>query len=117
MASTDGVLALAREAYGEALVAVHELAHALTAEDLDLPTDCPGWSVRDHVAHVSGLEAIIYGFPQPAHAPDWAALPHVRNDAGRFMEVDVDLRRRRSAISRRKRWPVPCWCLWCWAGR
>ncbi len=43
---------------------------------------------------MGGLEAIIYGFPQPAHAPDWAALPHVRNDAGRFMEVDVDLRRR-----------------------
>ncbi|HYN75566.1 MAG TPA: maleylpyruvate isomerase family mycothiol-dependent enzyme [Candidatus Limnocylindria bacterium] len=87
------ILATAREAYGLALVGVQSLAHDLSESERDLPTDCPGWSVRDHVAHVAGLEAVLMGRPRPDHDPDWSTLPHVRNDAGRFMEVDVDLRR------------------------
>ena len=87
------ILATAREAYGLALVGVQSLAHDLSESERDLPTDCPGWSVRDHVAHVAGLEAVLLGRARPDHEPDWSALPHVRNDAGRFMEVDVDLRR------------------------
>ena len=86
-------VAEARKAYLQALLDVQALAHQLTPDVLDLPTDCPGWSVRDHVAHVGGLESTLLGRPRPDHEPDWAAMTHIRNDPGRFMEVDVDLRR------------------------
>lgn len=59
----------------------------------DLPTDLPGWSVKDNVSHIAGLEQILLGNPQPADHVLPESLPHVRNDAGRFMEVAVDLRR------------------------
>lgn len=59
----------------------------------DLPTDLPGWSVKDNVSHIAGLEQILLGNPQPADHPLPDDLPHVRNDAGRFMEVAVDIRR------------------------
>jgi uncharacterized protein (TIGR03083 family) len=83
----------ARQAYLQALLDVQALAHQLTPDSLDLPTDCPGWSVRDHVAHVAGLESILLGRTRSDHEPDWDAMPYIRNNPGRYMEVDVDLRR------------------------
>jgi uncharacterized protein (TIGR03083 family) len=58
----------------------------------DAPTDLPGWSVKDNVAHVAGLESILLGAPYPAEhvVPDY---PWLRHDAGRFMEGPVDVRR------------------------
>lgn len=57
-------------------------------------TDLPGWTVKDVVSHVVGGERLLLGEPFPDHTlPD--DLPHVRNDFGRFMEVAVDVRRRR----------------------
>jgi len=45
-----------------------------------LPTDCPGWTVQDNLAHIIGIESVILGLPEPAVAlPD---LPHVRNELG-----------------------------------
>jgi uncharacterized protein (TIGR03083 family) len=64
----------------------------LSASQWDLPTDCPGWTVKDNVSHLVGVERLLLPEPQPQHVlPD--SLPHVRNDFGRFMEVHVDLRR------------------------
>ena len=64
----------------------------LTEAEWDTPTDLPGWSVKDNVSHVVGVELLMLGEPFPSHdLPE--SLPHVRNDAGRFMEVAVDLRR------------------------
>lgn len=55
------------------------------------PTDLPGWTVKDNVAHVASIEGLLLGEPYPTHElPD---LPHVRNDFARFMEVPVDVRR------------------------
>lgn len=63
----------------------------LTPEQWDTPTELPGWSVKDNVSHVVGVELILLGEPFPSHpCPD---LPHIRNDAGRWTEVPVDLRR------------------------
>jgi uncharacterized protein (TIGR03083 family) len=58
----------------------------------DAPTDLPGWSVKDNVAHVAGLESLLLGNPYPTDhvLPDY---PYLRHDAGRFMEVPVDVRR------------------------
>jgi uncharacterized protein (TIGR03083 family) len=62
------------------------------------PTGLPGWSVKDNVSHVVGVELILLGEPYPAHElPE--GLAHVRSDVGRFMEVPVDLRRSRPGAS------------------
>jgi uncharacterized protein (TIGR03083 family) len=51
-------------------------------------TDCPGWSVKDNVAHMIGTERMLMG-EQPASgdAPD---APYVRNDIGRMNEQWVE---------------------------
>jgi len=64
----------------------------LSPAEWDRPTDLPGWSVKDNVSHVVGVELVLLGEPVPAHTlPE--DLPHVRNEFGAFMEVAVDLRR------------------------
>ena len=44
------------------------LCDDLTDEQWALPTDCPGWSVQDHVAHMIGTERMLLG-----EQPDAAA--------------------------------------------
>jgi uncharacterized protein (TIGR03083 family) len=64
----------------------------LGPEDWNRPTGCPGWRVRDVVAHVVGLESILTGGPEPdIEVPD--DLPHVRDAAGAYMERHVLARR------------------------
>lgn len=87
----DDITASAR-GWVDALRAVHALAASCTDEQWTMPSDLPGWSVADVVAHVSGLESANLGWPQPEHElPE--GLTHLRNDVGRFMEVAVDVRR------------------------
>lgn len=70
------------------------LAHDLPEDAWDLPTGCPGWSVRDNLAHVVGIEAVMAGDDEPdVEVPD---LPHLTGDAGRYMETHVQVRRGRS---------------------
>jgi uncharacterized protein (TIGR03083 family) len=53
-----------------------------------LPTDCPGWSVQDNLAHILGIESVILGRPQPEiELPD---LRHVKNDLGHSNEIWVE---------------------------
>lgn len=60
------------------------------------PTGCPGWDVRDQVAHVIGVERSMLGDPaDEVELPD--GLPHIRNDFGRAIEVAVEARRGRPA--------------------
>ncbi|MFZ9986230.1 MAG: maleylpyruvate isomerase N-terminal domain-containing protein [Candidatus Nanopelagicales bacterium] len=70
-----------------------ELVTPLSQEEWDAPTALPGWSVGDIVAHVGWIEGMLIGEIDPAHEPDWPALPHVVTDFGRITEVPVDLRR------------------------
>jgi uncharacterized protein (TIGR03083 family) len=54
----------------------------------DTPTDCPGWTVRDNVAHMIGTERMLLGEqPPPVEIAD---APHVRNDIGKFNEQWVE---------------------------
>jgi uncharacterized protein (TIGR03083 family) len=73
---------------------IHALCTGLSDAEWKTPTECPGWSVQDNVAHVTGIESAILGRPEPEHtAPEGE---HVRNDVGRRNEVWVDSRRARS---------------------
>jgi uncharacterized protein (TIGR03083 family) len=57
--------------------------------DWTRPTECPGWSVKDQLSHIVGVERFLLGdvIPEPVDAP------HVRNDFGRLMESGVAARR------------------------
>lgn len=65
----------------------------ITESQWCLPTDLPGWSVKDNVAHLSSIEGLLAGEPYPSDhvLPD--DLPHVRHEFARYMEVLVDVRR------------------------
>ena len=57
-----------------------------------LPTDCPGWTVKDHLSHLIGIERMLLGDPSP---PSLTEVPgYVRNPFGEFNEAWVEARRR-----------------------
>jgi len=66
----------------------------LTPGEWELPTDCPGWTVKDHVSHLIGTERSLQGL-SPTDA-DPGPRPYVRNPIGEFNEREVELRRGRT---------------------
>jgi len=80
------------EGHRDAYAGWRELIDQLEASDWDRPTGCPGWSVRDNLAHVVGLERVMLGDPEPDHEPP-AGLVHVRDELGAYMERHIDVRR------------------------
>ena len=56
-------------------------------EAYDRPTACPGWSVRDIVSHLLGIESLLRGSPVPAHEGPWP--DHVRSPIGEINEAFV----------------------------
>lgn len=75
------------ELLADAWEALSRLGHELRDDEWLLPTDCPGWSVQDNLAHVIGLERMLQGHP----VPEAVASPgsHVHNDLGRVNEAWV----------------------------
>ncbi len=60
-------------------------------EQWDRPTDCPGWSVKDNLSHLIGIERMLLGDPSP---PALTEVPaHVRNPFGELNEAWVEARR------------------------
>ena len=82
------------DAWSRAVRNVIDLGRTTRPGDADLPTDCPGWTVHDQVAHVAGAEALAAGEPTPEL--DVSDLAHVRHDFGALMEKYVQARRGRS---------------------
>ena len=58
------------------------LCDSLTPAQWSTPTDCPGWTVHDNVAHMIGTERMLLGEQPTADATDVGRAPHVRNDIG-----------------------------------
>ncbi|MGH3239674.1 MAG: maleylpyruvate isomerase family mycothiol-dependent enzyme [Spirillospora sp.] len=82
-------------AYEQTIRSTLALAATFTEPDWHVPTECPGWTVKDQLAHLVGVELNLLGEPDPEPGPD-AEVPefdHVRNDFGRFLETAVQLRR------------------------
>lgn len=77
---------------GDVWSALVDLGHALTPADWTTPTECPGWSVQDHYAHVIGTESMLLGRATPPPAGG----PHVHNELGEFNEAWVAPRRART---------------------
>lgn len=72
------------------------LGESLGTEEFDLPTACPGWSVKDQFSHVIGTELLLEGAVAPAPP---APAAHVRNALGALNERFVAARRDRSGRS------------------
>lgn len=70
----------------ETWAALLDLCGPLTAAQWALPTDCPGWTVADQVAHIAGTEAMLAGRAAPP-APPGEPPPHVHNEIGRTNEA------------------------------
>jgi len=68
-----------------------DLCSTLSDEEWDRPTDCPGWSVKDNLAHITGTESMLLGRPAPSH--EVGSKPWVKNPPGTANEVQVDYRR------------------------
>ncbi|MGP8060523.1 MAG: maleylpyruvate isomerase N-terminal domain-containing protein [Acidimicrobiales bacterium] len=65
----------------------------LEPEEWDRPTDCPGWSVRDLLSHLIGIERSLMGDAAPVLG---GPVPgHVRNPMGELNEAWVAARRER----------------------
>src|SRR5580704_5241913 len=81
----------ARNALGETWGALAEVCWELSAAEWALPTECPGWDVKDQLSHLIGIERAIMGEP----VPEWSAPlgDHVKNDFGAANEPFVAVRR------------------------
>ncbi|MFF5502806.1 maleylpyruvate isomerase family mycothiol-dependent enzyme [Streptomyces roseolus] len=84
------------DAWTHSLEAIAELVQPLVEGEWNRATPCPGWSVRDIVSHVIGMETEMLGDPRPIHSLP-RDLFHVRSDFARYMEVQVDVRRHHTA--------------------
>lgn len=82
------------EAFAHTAQAVLDLARACDDDDLAQPTECPGWTVHDQIAHVVGVEALLGGHQDPRI--ELPRYEHVRNDLGRRVEFAVEVRRGRT---------------------
>lgn len=88
---TDPTIDQLLDAFDDILRTTVSLARDLSEDDADRPTDCPGWTVRDQLAHMTGLEQVLGGAPQPDI--ELPPLDHVRTDFDGFMERQVHVRR------------------------
>ncbi|MGY6501685.1 MAG: maleylpyruvate isomerase family mycothiol-dependent enzyme [Acidimicrobiales bacterium] len=87
---TDRVIELLQQEW-DALIALGE---QLGAEEWDVPTDLPGWTVRDVYNHVIGTERMLSGADTPS--PPAALGDHVRNPIAEINEAWVASRRDRT---------------------
>lgn len=82
------------EAFAQTAQAVVDLGRSCRDEDFDKPTECPGWTVKDQISHVAGVEAWLEGHRDPE--VDIPPYEHVKNKLGQLVEAAVELRRPRS---------------------
>ncbi|MGW7044380.1 maleylpyruvate isomerase family mycothiol-dependent enzyme [Streptomyces avermitilis] len=84
------------DAWTHSIEAISELVTPLVEGEWNRRTPCPGWSVRDLVSHVIGLDCEMLGDPRPIHTLP-RDLFHVTNEHQRYMEMQVDVRRHHTA--------------------
>lgn len=84
------------DAWTHSVDAIAELVTPLMESEWNRRTPCPGWSVRDVVSHVIGMDCEMLGDPRPIHTLP-RDLFHVRTEHQRYMEMQVDARRHHTA--------------------
>jgi uncharacterized protein (TIGR03083 family) len=76
------------DALEETWSSIERTLRARSEEVYDAPTPCPGWSVRDVLAHLTGFELMLQGGAVPVHEGAWPA--HVKNPIGEVNESFVE---------------------------
>ncbi|MFJ5530240.1 maleylpyruvate isomerase family mycothiol-dependent enzyme [Streptomyces sp. NPDC093261] len=84
------------DAWTHSIEAISELVQPLVEGEWNRRTPCPGWSVRDVVSHVIGMDCEMLGDPRPIHTLP-RDLFHVTNEQQRYTEMQVDVRRHHTA--------------------
>ncbi|MEU6094386.1 maleylpyruvate isomerase family mycothiol-dependent enzyme [Streptomyces sp. NPDC047079] len=84
------------DAWTHSIEAISELVQPLVEGEWNRRTPCPGWSVRDVISHVIGMDCEMLGDPRPIHTLP-RDLFHVTNEHQRYMEMQVDVRRHHTA--------------------
>jgi len=81
----------AAAALSETWEALAEVCRDLSTNEWALPTECPGWDVKDQLSHLIGIERSLMG----EAAPEWDGPfgAHVRNDFAAMNERWVAVRR------------------------
>lgn len=92
MTEQPAQLAFFVDAFEASVRSLLDAVRHLGPQDWDRPTDLPGWSVRDVLAHLAAVESELLG--RPVAAPMDSYGDHVRDDFGRHMEDGVQARRR-----------------------
>ncbi|NGN68492.1 maleylpyruvate isomerase family mycothiol-dependent enzyme [Streptomyces sp. A7024] len=80
------------DAWTHATTAISELVSPLADGEWHRASGLPGWSVKDVVSHIIGMECEGLGDPRPIHTLP-VDLYHVKTEWQRYMEVQVDIRR------------------------
>jgi uncharacterized protein (TIGR03083 family) len=84
----------ATEALAQTWASLAETCHELSGTEWALPTECPGWDVKDQLSHLIGIERALLGESPPVW--DGPLGDHVKNDAARQNEPWVAVRRSKS---------------------
>ena len=86
----DATVALLREEFRQ----LADVCAPLDATQWDTPTCLPGWSVRDVLSHVIGVEAGLLG--EAAPSVDVSHLSHMKNPIAEANELWVEVNRGRT---------------------
>ena len=81
----------ATEALRETWSGLAEACFELSSNEWALPTECPGWDVKDQLSHLIGIERSIMGDAPPEW--DGPLGDHVKNDFAAMNEAWVAVRR------------------------
>lgn len=84
------------DAWTHSIESIVGLVTPLAENEWNRRTECPGWSVRDQLSHIIGIETELLGDPRPIHTLP-RDLYHVTDEPSRYMEVQVDVRRHHTA--------------------
>lgn len=85
---TEQVLELIEQEWSS----IDELCSELSPKEWSKPTDCPGWDVKDQLAHMCGIENFLLG-EEKLGPPVDPAPAHVRNEFGAVNEAMIEKRR------------------------
>jgi uncharacterized protein (TIGR03083 family) len=81
----------ATAALAETWHSLGDVCHELSGTEWALPTECPGWDVKDQLSHLIGIERMLMGEPTPEW--DGPMGEHVKGDFAALNEKWVAVRR------------------------
>jgi uncharacterized protein (TIGR03083 family) len=82
---------VARAALAETWEGLAEASYELSSTEWALPTECPGWDVKDQLSHLIGIERSLMGEAAPVW--DGPLGPHVKNEFAASNEPWIAVRR------------------------